>query len=248
MTGNRKLLLVIVAFVAVIGIYWTQVLSPKRAEIAKLDKTLVAAQTDLGETKATLTAYQKAQKGYKANYATVVRLGKAVPEDDDVRSLVVQLSAAAERSDVNFDRIEVGGATATSGGTPTVADPNVKPGPPGSVAVGTAGFSAMPFTLAFDGQFKNLGTFLSRLERFVTVSNDHIEITGRLLRLESISLKAAEAGFPEIRAEIGASSYLLPEGASVTGDDSAVSDGEDAAEADPKTPSTTTAANTGAIR
>ena len=66
--------------------------------------------------------------------------------------------------------------------------------PPGAVSVGTAGFTAMPFKFSFDGNFHNLSTFFSRLERFVTVSNDQVNVTGRLLRLESLTLKPDDAG------------------------------------------------------
>jgi Tfp pilus assembly protein PilO len=247
-TKNRKLLIVVVALVAVLGAYWMLVLSPKRAEIAALDSKLAKAQAGLSEDQASLASYKKARSSYKANYATVVRLGKAVPKDDDVRSLVVQLSAAAERSGVDFGRIQVGGTGSATG--PTVEDEDAAAGPPGSVSVGGGGFSAMPFTLAFDGRFKNMGRFLARLEHFVTVTNDEIAVTGRLLRLESISLKPGIEGFPQIRAEIGASSYLLPGSADASGETAA--DGTSTAEATPSSgttkPPTTAATSTGAIR
>ena len=247
MTKNRKLLLVVVAFVAMLGAYWMLVLSPKRDEIAKLDVKLGKAQASLTQDKASLATYKKARLSYKDNYATVVRLGKAVPKDDDVRSLVVQLSAAAERSGVDFGRIQVGG-TGTAG--PTVEAGDAAVGPPGSVSVGSGGFSAMPFTLAFEGRYKNMGQFLARLEHFVTVSDDRIAVTGRLLRLESITLKPGTDGFPQIRAEIGASSYLVPGSPEAGGE--AAADGTSTVEATPGSdtakPPTTAANSTGAIR
>src|SRR4029079_9283080 len=93
-TKNPKLLIAVVALVAVLGAYWMLVLSPKREQISKLDGQVAAAQNDLQQAQATLGTYEKPQSAYKANYATVVRLGKAMPADDDVRSLMVQLDAA----------------------------------------------------------------------------------------------------------------------------------------------------------
>jgi hypothetical protein len=245
-TKNPKLLIAIVALVAVLGAYWMLVLSPKREQISKLDGEVAAAQNDLQQAQATLGTYEKAQSAYKANYATVVRLGKAMPADDDVRSLMVQLDAAAKRSNVDFGRIAVGGTSAAP--TQTAGAPT---GPPGSVTVANGGFTAMPFTFSFNGRFKNLRTFLARLEHFVTVSNDKIEVTGRLLRLESLSLKAGEEGFPQITAEIGASSYLVPQAETQTAADAAAP-GATTASATPTpgttTPTTTTATSTGAIR
>lgn len=248
MTKNPKLLIAVVAFIAVIGAYWMLVLSPKRDQISQLDAQIGTAQTDLAQAQSTLSTYQKAQSAYKHNYSTVVRLGKAMPADDDVRSLVVQLDAAAKRTGVDFGSISVGGGS-SSGGSPTQTD--AKAGPPGSVSVANGGFTAMPFTFQFDGRFKNLRTFLASLEHFVSVSNDNIQVTGRLLRLESLSLTAGDEGFPQIDAQIGATSYLLPSSEDATATtQAAATTAQATATATPAgtTPTTTTATSTGAIR
>ena len=75
MTKNPKLLIAVVALVAVLGAYWMLVLSPKREEISKLDAKVTAAKNDLQTAQATLATYEQAQSAYKTNYATVVRLG-----------------------------------------------------------------------------------------------------------------------------------------------------------------------------
>jgi len=250
-TRTMKMLIAVVALAGALAAYWMLVLSPKREEIAKLDKGITKAKADLSATEATLATYEKARGAYKRNYATVVRLGKAVPGDDDVRSLVVQLDSAAERSGVDFNSIQV---TDSSSG-PKVEAEGATTGPPGSVAVGDAGFTAMPFTFAFDGPFDNMSTFFARLERFVSANEKRLEVTGRLLRVESISLKPDEKGFPNIRAEIGASSYLLPSGEGVTAgggpEGPGTAEPAQAAEGTPdggSTPPTTTATSTGAIR
>ena len=69
----------------------------------------------------------------------------------------------------------------------------------------------MPFTFSFRGTFANLSQFFARMERFVTLRNKQMNVTGRLLRLETLDLQVDTAGFPNIRAQIGASSYLVPE-------------------------------------
>jgi Tfp pilus assembly protein PilO len=245
-TKNPKLLIAIVALVAAVGAYWMLVLSPKRERLAAVEAEVSAAQADLSQAQATLATYQKAQGAYRSNYATVVRLGKAVPADDDVRSLMVQLNSAAARSNVDFRTISVG--EGSSSGEPVTAGEAAPP--PGAVSLGSAGFTAMPFKFTFGGEFHNLSGFFSRLEHFVTVSNERIDVTGRLLRLESLSLKP-DTETSRITAEIGASSYLLPPTESVTGGGTAT-----APAATPATPSgtpattppTTTATTTGALR
>ena len=151
----RILIVAVVAFGAVGG-YWKLVLAPKRAQVAELDQQIATQQAKLAQTQSLIATYQGAKDEYKANYATVARLGKAVPTNDDTRSLVVQLDTAAKRSNVDFDSININGG----GGEGA----SVAPG-----AVNAGAFSAMPFSFAFTGDFSTLGDFFSRLERFVSL-------------------------------------------------------------------------------
>jgi Tfp pilus assembly protein PilO len=208
-TKNYKILIAVAVTVAATAAFWFLALAPKREEAAGLATKIEAKQVELTAAQATLGSYEKARENYSANYATVVRLGKAVPEDDDLRSLMVQLDAAAGSTGVDFRTIQVGGeggaAASSAAPTGTAGSP-----PPGAVSVGTAGFSAMPFSFSFRGSFTNLSQFFSHMERFVTLRNERMNVTGRLLRLESIDLQVDQSGFPQIRAQIGASSYLVP--------------------------------------
>ena len=243
MTRNPKLLIGIVAVIAALAAYWMLLLAPQREKAAKLQTDIETAQVEVQQAEATLATYRAARKTYRTNYSTLVRLGKAVPADDDVRSLMVQLDSAAGSSGVDFRTIQVGGGS-PGGAAPAVA--GAATAPPGAVSIGTAGFSAMPFTLNFRGSFFNMSTFFTRLERFVRMRNEQLEVTGRLMRVESFSLAPDEEGFPNIKAEIGASSYLVPATEGVTdGATPAGPAGATPAAAPPATEPTTTA-NAGA--
>ena len=213
MTKNKTLLIAVVATAAALAAFWFFALAPKREEATKLSGQITKKKAEVQTAKATLAGYEKSKAGYAKNYATVVRLGKAVPEDDDVRSLLVQLDADADGTNVDFRTIQVGGtnpaAATTDAATAGTAAPGSAP-PPGAVSVGSAGFSAMPFTFAFRGTYGNLSQFLARMEKFVTLRNAKVNVTGRLLRLETIDMQVDQTGFPRIRAQIGASSYLVP--------------------------------------
>jgi hypothetical protein len=65
----------------------------------------------------------------------------------------------------------------------------------------------MPFTFTFDGSFFKLSDFFRRLENFVSVSNQRVNVTGRLLTLDSLTLQPTE--FPKISAQVGATSFLV---------------------------------------
>jgi Tfp pilus assembly protein PilO len=212
MTRNTRILLAVVALAAAIGAYWLLLLAPKRDEIAKIDGQIATKQVELEQSRQLLATYEAARSSYRRNYATLARLGKAVPADDDVRSLLVQIDDAAERSGVDFGRIEVGGsaAAASEPSDASAAAENELAPPPGTVPFGSSGFSAMPFSFTFTGSFFDLSTFLARLERFVSVQNENIGANGRLLRLESVQLQPASSGFPQIQAEIAAATYIVP--------------------------------------
>jgi hypothetical protein len=132
-----------------------------------------------------------------------VRLGKAVPADDDVRSLMVQLDAAARDTKVDFRSIDVTGA-----GPAPVEGVGAASLPPG-VSVGPAGFPAMPFTFSFNGSFFNLSDFFDELSEFVALSKERLDVNGRLLTIDSLQLEPDASGFPKIKAQVGATSYLV---------------------------------------
>jgi hypothetical protein len=241
------MLIAVVAVVAVIGAYWMLVLSPKREEAVKLDGQITQQQSALATAEADVATYEAAQKHYKANYSMVARLGKAVPADDDVRSLLVQVNAAAKRAGVDFRTIDV-----STQGAPTTGPSAAKGGttpPPGASTVGSAGFSTMPFSFNFKGSFFELGKFFNRIDKFVAVRNGGLDVTGRLLLLNSITITPdQEKGFPMLTADVSANSYLLPPtegltaGATAAGPTGAAAAAGGSATPDPSTPATTTTA------
>ncbi len=250
MTKNKTLLIAVVAAAAATAAFWFLALSPKREEAAALKTKIATKQAEVKTAEQTLASYQSSKSNYGKNYASVVRLGKAVPDDDDVRSLLVQIDAEAGGTNVDFRTVSIGGSSASAAASDAAGD--AVPLAPGAVAVGPAGFSALPFSFSFRGTYANLSQFFARMERFVTLRNEQLNVTGRLLRLETIDLQIDAEGFPNIRAQIGASSYLVPEtqgltaGATAQGP-AAATPAATPAPADPAVP-TTPATVTGATR
>jgi Type II secretion system (T2SS), protein M len=80
--------------------------------------------------------------------------------------------------------------------------------PPGA-AVGSAGFPTMPFSFVFNGSFFDMEDFFKEVQRFVRVNGDRIDVSGRLLSIDSFSLVAGPTGFPSVKSSINATAYLL---------------------------------------
>jgi Tfp pilus assembly protein PilO len=230
---NYRILLAAVLAVLAVGGYWKLALAPKRAQAQDLAKQVATADAQLAQSRSLLASYQGAQGQYKANYASVVRLGKAVPSDDDTRSLLVQLDSAAKRSGANFDTLDVG-----TGATPaTTTGAAATPVAPGAISAGS--YSEMPFSLMFSGDFATLQNFLGRLQRFVTLDGDKILVDGRLMRVEGIDVEPGTDGWPALTAKIVASTYIVPDATSTASSGSAGS-------TTTTTPPTTTTTSTGA--
>jgi hypothetical protein len=212
-TRSPKILIPALLAVVAVAAFYFMLLSPQREEAARLDDDIASKQAALDQSRAQVLSYKKARANYKTNYTTLTRLGKAVPADDDVRSLLVQINDAAERSKVDFHAINIGAAAQPAKGE--AATTGVAP-PPGTVLVGSAGFSAMPFSFGFEGSFFRLSDFFDRLEDFVTVTNKDVDVTGRLLLLGSISVTPQE-DLKHLTAQIGAASYLVPAAEGIEG-------------------------------
>jgi Tfp pilus assembly protein PilO len=248
--SQNRTLLAVVGTVLAAAAFWFLVLSPKREEATTLRADVDKARQNLQAAKQLLATHQQAKATYKEAYASVVRLGKAVPADDDVRSLMVQLDAAADRAGVDFRSIQVGGAASAPADPGKASSAQLPPG----ATVGPAGFPMMPFNFTFQGSFFRLEDFFNRLERFVTARNQQISVTGRLLTLESLKLEPSSEGFPKIKATVGATSYLVSPLEGITG--GATPQGPAAPQTQASAPGTagstaaptTTATTTGAIR
>jgi Tfp pilus assembly protein PilO len=260
---KNTILIAVVAAAAAAAAFWFLALAPKRQEASALQGKVAAQRASAQQAQQELATYQKARDRYKANYAVLARLGKAVPADDDIRSLMVQVDSAAGGTHVDFTKLDVStgaaAATAASSGSAPTSSPGTLAPPPGTVPVGTSGISAEPFSLTFNGTYFNLTDFFNRLDRFVAVHNKNVRATGRLLRVETIALTPSAKGYPTMTAQVGAATYLVAPGgaegatpaagtpASTTGGTSTPPSGS-STPTTPTTPSTTTATVTGAAR
>jgi hypothetical protein len=207
---DRSLLLVGLA-VVVLGGFWFLVLSPKRAEVKDLDAKIVSTQQVVDQVQASAQSARQAKSRYASDYATVVRLGKAVPADDDMPSLLYQLQSAANGSKVNFQSLELAATSPSATGATGAAGATALP--PGAT-VGAAGFPSMPFQFTFHGTFFDLEGLLHNVQRFVSMQGDRVSIRGRLLTIDGLSLDPTN--FPSVKANISATAYLLPADQGVT--------------------------------
>jgi Tfp pilus assembly protein PilO len=118
---DKKILIFLVPLV-VIGAYWFLLLAPKREEATTASAALTAQQDRLEAARMVSTAADSAQNGFETSYATVVRLGKAIPATVDMPSLLVQLESAAAGTGIRFNSIAAGERTAAAVEAPEPAE------------------------------------------------------------------------------------------------------------------------------
>lgn len=229
MTARDRIVLSVVVVAAVLAAYWFLLLGPKREQAASLKGQVAQQQQRLQTAETNLAASQAARTSYAANYTAVAQLGKAVPADDDVPSLVYQLDSSANASSVDFKSIKLAtgtpgstpaptpapssGGSGGSGGSTATSAPATQaataPLPPGAV-VGPAGIATMPFTFSFNGSFPRLADFFGRVQRYIDADARRVSASGRLLTINAISLTFTNQGYPHLKANVAATAYLLP--------------------------------------
>jgi type II secretory pathway pseudopilin PulG len=229
-TARDRTVLIVVGMLALLGGFWFLAISPKRKDASDVAAQLSAAQSRLDTAQASAASAEAARKQYSTDYATVARLGKAVPVDDDMPSLVYQLSHTAKVNHVDFRAIKLtstGGqaavapvgaaaAVASATGNTTATASSSTPAatvttalPPGAL-VGTAGFPTMPFSFDFTGSFFHMQRFLKAIDGLTAVNGKSINVKGRLLTVDGVGLKAGPKGFPDVDATVAVTAYLLP--------------------------------------
>ena len=107
MTARDRTVALVVAAVALLGAFWFLALSPKRKDAADLGAKITAAQQRLDTARQSVATATAAQKRYDVDYATIAKLGKAVPADDDVASLVYQLNHVSQDAHIDFRSIKL---------------------------------------------------------------------------------------------------------------------------------------------
>jgi Tfp pilus assembly protein PilO len=260
MSSSSSVNRVIVAMLAVVALgvaFWVLLLGPKRQEATKLQGTATSLRESLAVDRRQVDEALSARKSFAADYSQLVVLGKAVPTEDETASLLVQINQIAETAGVRFQEItlssssseaaapvpppesEAGaGAGAAPGSSTTVAAPTeaATATMPLGATVGPAGLAVMPYSLKFSGDFAHVADFIHGLDKLVDTTNSNVAVDGRLITVGGFSLGPLQGHtFPQLEASFAVTTYLTPAAQGATGG------------ATPAAPATTTAVPAAAV-
>jgi hypothetical protein len=119
-TSRDRIALIVVGAVVLLAGFWFLALSPKRKDAADLSAKISQAQQRVDTARQSVVAATAARKRYDSDYATVAKLGKAVPADDDVATLVYQLNHVSQDAHIDFRSIKL---NSTGAAAPAAAPP-----------------------------------------------------------------------------------------------------------------------------
>jgi hypothetical protein len=229
MTKRDRYILLGVIALGLVGAYWFLALAPKRSRLAALDKDLASAKQSLVQAQQEKVQFAQAQVSFPSLYASLGRLGKAVPAGQDTASLLVQLNHAAARANVNFRSVELktdlaeklasaassvdqpaapaGGASGATGATGATGTATASAGTATAGAAtggaGTGALQPLPFQYRFKGNFYSLEKLIANVTKLVHARNRQLAISGRLVVIQGFALTRT-------KVTIVATSYMLP--------------------------------------
>jgi hypothetical protein len=155
--------------------------SPQRGKAAKLKKETATTQQQIAQYR-TLAAQAAAAPPIRV--AELFRLTKAMPDNVDMAGVILELSRVARESGITFDSITPQAPAALSG------------------------YSTIPLSVEFDGNFYELSDFLFRLRNLVRVRAGHLDAQGRLFDVDSISFGESTKAFPQIKASLTVHAFV----------------------------------------
>lgn len=173
--------LVVLALAGVTAAGYFFLISPKRSSAAELQQEIVAVQQQIDERLAKVRVPGPAP----LDVADLFQLTRAIPDEPDMSEIILELDRVASASGLQVESI--------SPQTP----------------VAGKGFQVLPITLAFDGRYSKVSSFLGRLRGLVRMRGGKLRAKGRLFTVESISLAESEALFPNLRATMTVNAFVF---------------------------------------
>ena len=196
MTARDRIVIVIVLAVGAIVAGWFFVVSPKRSQASSLSGQISSEQSQLSSAQSLVAAGMSARRAFAGQYSQLAKLGEAVPPDDDIPSLIVQVQAAAQDSHVAFKGLQLSGggsgsATSSSSSSSSSASGSSASGSSasgssasGSSASGSSASSAAAQAALPPGAA--VGAAGLPTEQFtVTLSGNYFNLSSFFNRLES---------------------------------------------------------------
>jgi Tfp pilus assembly protein PilO len=171
------------ALLIVAAVGYFLLVKPKQDEAAKKADEIAALETQV-EVALAAQGQPKQEDPSAIKVADLFKVTKAMPDDDDMPGIILELNSVASAAGVEFVSIAPQGGALRSN------------------------YTALPINLTFEGNYFDLTDFLFRLRNLVAVRDGELAAAGRLFALDALSMAEGPAGFPEITAALTVTAYV----------------------------------------
>lgn len=107
MKGSDRTILLVLPLIALVVGFYLLAISPKQKQIGDLDGQIGELNTRIAGAEDEVAAAESARKSFPRNYAKVVAMGSAVPEDSDQATLLYDFTKVGDESNVRFRSFEL---------------------------------------------------------------------------------------------------------------------------------------------
>lgn len=190
-----RIVLVIVAAVALVGAFYMVALKPERQKASALQTKITAQQQALVSAQQSYHVGRAAQAALKTDGAQWASLKLAVPAQSNIPALLRMLEKSAASDHVTMQSLTLAGAgTASASGA-------AAPGTSGAAPAATP----VPIQLSFTGGYVALNNLVRKLTGLVAFSHGTVHATGPLLSINTVTL----SGSSSLTGNISATIYQL---------------------------------------
>lgn len=240
MKGTDRTILFALPLIALAIGFYLLVLSPKQKEAGELQDKIDSLNSEITLAESEISTAESARAAFSKNYADIVKLGTAVPEDDDQATLISDLNEMGANNDLDFQSFQISddaaateaptapaptetssstdtttetSSTTTDSTTTLAATETAAATLPIGAAVGPAGLPITPYTLNYTGGFFDMAGLFADLDDRVKVSDDggNPVAHGRLMTVDGFAMSADPVkGFPSVAAQIAVTTYMVP--------------------------------------
>lgn len=202
LSKRDRIVLAVLAAVALLGAFYMLALKPERQQAASLGSQIATQRQALVTARQSYTIGRAAQAALKADGREWAALKLAVPEQSNIPALLRTLEKSADSEHVSMQSLSLSGASATSSAAAA----------PTSSATATSAATPVPIQLTFSGGYIALNKLVRKLTGLVAISGGKVHATGPLLSIGSVNLSGAS----KLTGNITATIYQLASPAGTT--------------------------------
>ena len=107
MKGTDRTILFALPLIALAIGFYLLVLSPKQKEAGERQDKIDSLQSEITPAESEISTAESARAAFSKNYADIVKLGTAVPEDDDQATLISDLNEMGANNDLDFQSFQI---------------------------------------------------------------------------------------------------------------------------------------------